>query len=343
MKYLVMECHPAYAVVLDENGRFLKAANLRYAVGDTVTDVLLQQDPAVESIDVLRDRSEDLRKTSKPSVGRKQIISVISIAACFCMLLVFVWQFFLTPYGSVRIQINPQVEFTVNRLNRVLTLTDLNEDGKMLIENYAYRWKTVEQVTEELADRSVEMGYLKNGGTIHVAVESSHEEWKKETQRRLLTDLSLHMGKEISVITEEESRDNDTPGPEAEIDDSAGIPPEKRTSGKQASAVTGKSDRDDKDDEDDPDDDVNDRDDEEDDDLDDVDNDREDQDENTPADVDDRDDGEDDDEEMDDEDVIKQSPSADAQKQPSVQDDGESDDVEDDEEEDEKDEEDDDD
>ena len=30
MSYLVMETHPAYAVLLDEEGRFLKAANLRY-------------------------------------------------------------------------------------------------------------------------------------------------------------------------------------------------------------------------------------------------------------------------------------------------------------------------
>ena len=30
MKYLVMECHPGYAVVLDEQGVFRKVANLRY-------------------------------------------------------------------------------------------------------------------------------------------------------------------------------------------------------------------------------------------------------------------------------------------------------------------------
>ena len=36
MNYLVMEVHPAYAVVLDEEGRFLKTANLHYQVGDTV-------------------------------------------------------------------------------------------------------------------------------------------------------------------------------------------------------------------------------------------------------------------------------------------------------------------
>ena len=28
MSYLVMECHPGYAVLLDEEGRFFKAANL---------------------------------------------------------------------------------------------------------------------------------------------------------------------------------------------------------------------------------------------------------------------------------------------------------------------------
>ena len=45
MKYLVMETHPAYAVVLDEEGRFLKAANLRYQVGDTVQDIVEFRQP----------------------------------------------------------------------------------------------------------------------------------------------------------------------------------------------------------------------------------------------------------------------------------------------------------
>ena len=40
MKYLVMETHPAYAVVLYERGRFLKTANLHYQVGQTVQDVV---------------------------------------------------------------------------------------------------------------------------------------------------------------------------------------------------------------------------------------------------------------------------------------------------------------
>ena len=46
MKYLVMETHPAYAVLLDERGRFVKAANLHYRVGDTVQDVVELPAPA---------------------------------------------------------------------------------------------------------------------------------------------------------------------------------------------------------------------------------------------------------------------------------------------------------
>ena len=40
MKYLVMECGLSYAVVLDQEGRFLKVANLNYQVGQTVEEVI---------------------------------------------------------------------------------------------------------------------------------------------------------------------------------------------------------------------------------------------------------------------------------------------------------------
>ena len=41
MKYLVMECHAGYAVLMDEESRFVNAANLHYEVGQTVTEPIL--------------------------------------------------------------------------------------------------------------------------------------------------------------------------------------------------------------------------------------------------------------------------------------------------------------
>ena len=47
MNYMVMECHPSYVVLLDEEGRFLKAANLHYETGQIVHDpVLMKEEPA---------------------------------------------------------------------------------------------------------------------------------------------------------------------------------------------------------------------------------------------------------------------------------------------------------
>ena len=45
MKYIVMECHLSYAIVLDEEGHFFKVANRNYQVGQTVTNVIEMQIP----------------------------------------------------------------------------------------------------------------------------------------------------------------------------------------------------------------------------------------------------------------------------------------------------------
>lgn len=44
MKYIVMETFTSYAVLLDEEGRFVKAANLNYEVGQTVKKPVLMRD-----------------------------------------------------------------------------------------------------------------------------------------------------------------------------------------------------------------------------------------------------------------------------------------------------------
>ena len=43
--YLVMETHPAYVVLLDSEGRFLKAANCGYERGDRIDTAILIEYP----------------------------------------------------------------------------------------------------------------------------------------------------------------------------------------------------------------------------------------------------------------------------------------------------------
>ena len=98
MKYLVLEVHPAYVVVLDEEGRFLKAANQRCQVGDTLEEIVQLRYP----------------DTRRPIHWRRAAVVAAGLAACFCLAFVGYYQPNFTPYGTLRIQINPDVEMTLS-------------------------------------------------------------------------------------------------------------------------------------------------------------------------------------------------------------------------------------
>ncbi len=187
MSYLIMECHLAYAVVLDENGRFIKVANLNYEVGQTVPYVL--------------ELKEAVLNQSKSST-QKWVFSLVALAASLSIVILGAWQYLLLPYGSVRMQINPDVRLTVDRLDYVIGVEGLNVDGEVLIDDYRFRWKKIERVTDELADQAIELGYLSDGGTINLIVESEHENWKIATESRIILELEVHLGDSITVTTE---------------------------------------------------------------------------------------------------------------------------------------------
>ena len=182
MNYLVMEVHPAYAVVLDEEGRFLKAANLRYQVGDTVRDIV------------------ELRrlKEKRPALW-KPLSGVAGLAACLCIVFFGYYQPNFTPYGTLRIQINPDVEMTVSRTDRVLDLEGLNADGQILIEGYDYGGKDREDVTEELVERAIGLGYLSDGETVSITVTSSDADWQIREEREAREDLEERYGETIVI------------------------------------------------------------------------------------------------------------------------------------------------
>ena len=182
MNYLVMEVHPAYAVVLDEEGRFLKAANLRYQVGDTVRDIVELRRP----------------KEKRPALW-KPLSGVVGLAACLCLVFFGYYQPNFTPYGALRIQINPDVELTLSRTDRVLELEGLNEDGQSLIAGYEYSGKDREDVTGELVERAIDMGYLSGGETVSITVTSADADWQAREEQEAREALEERYGEAIVI------------------------------------------------------------------------------------------------------------------------------------------------
>ena len=167
MKYLVMETHPAYAVVLDERGRFLRAANLHYEVGATVDQVVELQLPPAR-----RFRAWWL-------VGL--VVVLLGLGVLFFGFIRPQWMV----YGTVRLQINPDVQLSVNREDDVVKLEGLNQDGEALIEGYDFRGEECDDVVEDLVKRALRMGYLETGGTVSLSASGGSSHWRDEMEKDL--------------------------------------------------------------------------------------------------------------------------------------------------------------
>ena len=194
MKYLVMETHPAYVVVLDEEGRFLKAANLRYQVGDTVQDIVELRQP----------------KAKAPAAWRP-LAGLTAAAACLCLAFFGWYQPNYTAYGTLRIQINPDVEMTVSRTDRVLDLEGLNDDGEDLIEGYSYRGKDRETAANELVERAIDMGYLSGGETVSITVSSADADWQAREEAQARAQLEERYGETVVIRLGGDPAPEDTP------------------------------------------------------------------------------------------------------------------------------------
>ena len=146
MSYLVMECRRSYAVLLDQEGRFVKAANLRYEVGQTVFDPVLLEEPAPK-LKLL------------PWIGGGAAgLAALAAALVFAVILPLYHQA-VDVYSSIYLTINPQVQMDLNHAGDVVELTGTNGDGVLLLEGYDYTGKDRLTVADELVDRAIDMGF----------------------------------------------------------------------------------------------------------------------------------------------------------------------------------------
>ena len=199
MKYLVMECHPAYAVVLDEKEPLFESGEFKLRAG---ADRFL--------------RHRDETSQSRPAL-RKWLVAAASLASSLLILFFGAWQFLLVPYGSVRLQINPDVLISVNRLDYVVGVEGLNQDGG----GSGRRFRISLQKTGGSDGRTGRSGHQRRlfiGWRHHLARRPFlPRKLKQEAQERLILSLDDHLGGTVRIATGvPEENEDDIPPAESE-------------------------------------------------------------------------------------------------------------------------------
>ena len=236
-EYLVMECHPGYAVVLDREGRFLRVANLGYTVGQLVDEVVEALPPVQET------------ETSVPP--KRKVPPLVrwglgAVAACLCLLLVGLGRFSQSLWGTVVLDMGPAAEIRVNHREQVMEILPLNDAGSALLAEYSARGKALDTVCEELAALAARNGYWQEGDAASLTVESEDTQWKQRTETRLWEQLATYTDTTLLVLP---VMPRSTPAPESLLPSS--IPEESPASGGKVPYPAGEDEDDDDDDDED--------------------------------------------------------------------------------------------
>ncbi len=106
----------------------------------------------IEKAKELKDnRASNNKKTVLNRLSQKSIISFASVAALFIFVFIGFWQVRI-PDSQIYLDINPSIQITTNKRDKVIKLNGLNDEAKKLIEDIKYKNKDYHDVTQEVIE-----------------------------------------------------------------------------------------------------------------------------------------------------------------------------------------------
>jgi len=189
MKSVVLEIKNGFAAVLSDDGRVTKVKNNDYMIGQVI--------------------EMKLPEISKMSTMKKWAVCAASIAVLSLGGGVGVWAY-TTPYSYVSLDVNPSIEYTVNRFDIVIGVTAVNDDGESILDqidlnklNNSNIKDAIEQTIGQISDD----GYFDGSTSTPItAVTGSAITLNGNTDTTVHLDISLDGGIVITTSSEDSKR-----------------------------------------------------------------------------------------------------------------------------------------
>lgn len=130
----------------------------------------------------------------------KKRTGFIFSAAAACCAVVFIgvigiYGAFFQKISYVSIDVNPSIEISLNRLNRVVSAVAMNEDGEKIISNHNLNGMEYEEAVKTVLNAEKTQGYLKDEPLVSVAVYSDDD----ATAQTLYETLSGTIADEVTA------------------------------------------------------------------------------------------------------------------------------------------------
>lgn len=172
MKSVIVYIKDGFAAVLSDDGCIEKIKDNNYSIGQVIN-----------------------LKKRRVKISKKLAI-MASTAAAFVMLCgAGVWAT-TSPYSYVSLDVNPSIEFTLNRFDRVLSVSAVNDDGETIlkeIELDEMKYEKIDEALTKTINAISEDGYFEDEieGGIVIATSGEDEQKSEELAEELEEDAKM--------------------------------------------------------------------------------------------------------------------------------------------------------
>ena len=177
MKAVVLEVRGNQAAVLLKNGSVIKIKNKGYAVGTC--------------LEINEPGSRVIKLTFR--------VACVAAAVVICTVGALAY---VTPYAYVSLDVNPSIEYVLNRFDRVLSVNGVNDDGADIVDDIkklGVRHRTITQAIEMTVEKLQQENYIsENEENIVVLAASAGTEQKAAL---LVDSLQRSITKDNSAVT----------------------------------------------------------------------------------------------------------------------------------------------
>ncbi|MBP0966016.1 MAG: hypothetical protein J5722_00130, partial [Oscillospiraceae bacterium] len=159
MKYVVMECHEGYAVLMDEGAGFVHAANLHYTVGQTVTNPVLMHEAEAEPV--------------QKRITMKKLMPIAAAAACAAVVSAAGFRYYtqnIRTHSVVLMSSDANIKMYLNQQGEVVSLKSDDDYGAALLKHYSAKHKSKTDVANELLQRQIDEGHLTSEDTVDIYI-----------------------------------------------------------------------------------------------------------------------------------------------------------------------------
>lgn len=140
----------------------------------------------------LAQKTGDFQKKKRSGVPR-----LVPILAC-CVLVLLVslgagWAYF-TPVSAISIDVNPSLELSINRFDRVLSVTGKNPDGEALAEHLKLTFLSYEDALHQILDDSSIQKLLRQDDPMSIVVVCPNQQHSDEMLATVKNCVGTHHG-----------------------------------------------------------------------------------------------------------------------------------------------------